>query len=172
MNVFLYGSSIDIFYLLYKKYQHGLDRAMTALLKPTAEANSELFREKFLVAWARTDEIFAIVPTAEVLSGRVDWAAIDSTVLEWLMAERGDLPEEIRVIESLGPSPIPPWVISKKLSASLRGEVRALPLGMHKTRRVRSMLARAGLERFVEAQDHDYDPIRVIARRAEQVSLA
>jgi hypothetical protein len=34
------------------------------------------------------------------------------------------------------------------------------------------MLARANLERFMEARDHDYDPIRIMAGKAEQVSLA
>jgi hypothetical protein len=64
-------------------------------------------------AWPRTLEM--------ILAGRVDGAAIDSTVLEWSIAGRRDLPEHIRVIESLGPSPIPPWVISKRVAASLRG---------------------------------------------------
>ena len=102
-----------------------------------------------------------------VLSGRVDCAAIDSTALKWLMAGRSALPEQIRVIASLGPSPMPPWVISRKVAASLRGDVRDLLLCMHGYPRGRRMLARAGLERFVEAQDHDYDPIRIMARKAQ-----
>jgi phosphonate transport system substrate-binding protein len=102
------------------------------------------------------------------LSRRVDCAAIDSTVLEWLIAGRSALPEQIRVIESLGPSPMPPWVISRKVAASLRGDVRNLLLCMHGDVNGGGMLARAGLERFVEAQDHDYDPIRAMARKAEQ----
>lgn len=107
-----------------------------------------------------------------ILAGRVDGAAIDSTVLEWLIAERNDLLEQIRVIESLGPSPIPPWVISKRVGASLRSELRALLLCLHMDPRGRGMLARAGFDRFVAAQDRDYDPIREMASRAEQVSLA
>lgn len=106
-----------------------------------------------------------------ILSGRVDSAAIDSTVLEWLSAERGDLPDQIRVIESLGPSPIPPWVVSRRLPATVRSELRALLLCMHMDPRGRGMLVGAGLERFVGARDNDYDPIRIMARKAEQVSL-
>jgi phosphonate transport system substrate-binding protein len=105
-----------------------------------------------------------------ILSGRVDCTAIDSTVLDWLMAGRSDLPQQIRVIESLGPSPIPPWVISKRVPASLRGDVRDLLLRMHSDPRGGSMLARAGLECFVGAQDHDYDPIRFMARKASNSS--
>jgi phosphonate transport system substrate-binding protein len=107
-----------------------------------------------------------------VLSGSVDSAAIDSTVLEWLIAEQRALPEQIRVIESLGPSPIPPWVISRKVSVNLRDELRALLLSMHRDVGGGGLLERASLERFVEARDRDYDPIRIMARKAEQVSFA
>lgn len=107
-----------------------------------------------------------------ILSGRVDSAAIDSTVLEWLIAERGDLPGRIRVIESLGPSPIPPWVVSKRLPATVRSELRALLLCMHMETRGRALLRRAGFGRFVPAEDRDYDPIREMAKKAEGVSLA
>src|SRR6266508_2823932 len=33
----------------------------------------ELLRDRFIAAWARTDEIFAIVPTTEVLSKPIVW---------------------------------------------------------------------------------------------------
>jgi len=45
---------------------------------------------------------------AMVLSGAIDCAAIDSTVLEWLIAQRAHLADQLRVVESIGPSPIPP----------------------------------------------------------------
>jgi len=107
-----------------------------------------------------------------ILAGRVDGAAIDSTVLEWLVAERRELAQQIRVIDSLGPSPIPPWVISKRLPVTLRSELRALLLCLHMDPRGRGMLGRAGFARFAAARDEDYDPIRKMARKAERVSLA
>jgi phosphonate transport system substrate-binding protein len=107
-----------------------------------------------------------------ILSSQVDGAAIDSTVLEWAIGQRPEVSEQIRVIAIFGPSPIPPWVISRTVSASLRSELRALLLSMHRDQRGRRMLARANLERFMEARDHDYDPIRIMAGKAEQVSLA
>jgi len=115
----------------------------------------------YLADIAASDEFFSAVVESGahsaslemILSGHVDSAAIDSTVLEWLIAERRDLPERIRVIESLGPSPIPPWVVSKQLPASLRIELRALFLCMHRDPRGSDTLARAGLERFVAAEE-------------------
>jgi ergothioneine biosynthesis protein EgtB len=46
---------------------------MAVLLNSRAEAYSESFREKFLAAWARTDEIFDIVPAAEVTAKPIVW---------------------------------------------------------------------------------------------------
>lgn len=107
-----------------------------------------------------------------ILSSQVDSAAIDSTVLEWAIRQNSAIGEQIRVIATFGPSPIPPWVISRKISVGLRSQVRALFLSMHKDRCGKGILERAGLERFAEAQDRDYDPIRIMARRAERVTLA
>jgi phosphonate transport system substrate-binding protein len=107
-----------------------------------------------------------------ILSGRVDGAAIDSTVLGWLLSQRPELAREIRVIETIGPSPIPPWVISKEVPEKRRRELGTLLLDMHQDAFGRTILERGGLRRFVVTQDGDYDPIRTMARRAEEVSLA
>jgi phosphonate transport system substrate-binding protein len=106
-----------------------------------------------------------------VLSGRVDATAIDSMLLEWLM-DREELPENIRVIDSIGPSPIPPWVISRRVPESLRRRIRALLLGMHKEPFGHVMLRGARFDRFVPTENGDYDPIRTIAKKAQRVSFA
>jgi phosphonate transport system substrate-binding protein len=106
-----------------------------------------------------------------VLCGQVDGSAIDSTVLEWFMAEREQLADEIRVIDTFGPSPIPPWVISRQVPANLRSDIRALLLHMHTETFGRIMLDRARIDRFVAAEDRDYDLVRAVAKKAEQVSL-
>ena len=107
-----------------------------------------------------------------ILSGSIDSAAIDSTVLEWLQAWRTDLADELRVVETIGPSPIPPWVVSQKLSAGLRQQIRQILLHLHLNPRGHAALARAQMAKFIEAEDRDYDPIRRMARQAERVLLA
>ena len=106
-----------------------------------------------------------------LLRGAVDGAAIDSTVLEWLLAESNKIAERIRVIDTLGPSPIPPWVISQSVSETLRRDLRALLLGMRQSPRGLAILARGRIERFTESLDSDYDPIRRMAKTAERVVL-
>jgi phosphonate transport system substrate-binding protein len=61
-----------------------------------------------------------------LLAGRVDGTAIDSTVLEWLSSEHSELSTQIRVIQSIGPSPVPPWVVSTKLTAEGSTRLRRL----------------------------------------------
>jgi phosphonate transport system substrate-binding protein len=82
------------------------------------------------------------------------------------------LANELRVIETIGPSPIPPWVVSKKLAAPLRRQIRQILLDLHLIPRGHAALAHAQLAKFVEAEDRDYDPIRRMARQAERVLLA
>ena len=107
-----------------------------------------------------------------LLAGVVDGTAIDSTVLEWLGSDRADLSGQIRIIESIGPSPIPPWVISRQVRAELRTQLRSLFLQMHKNPTGALILKRARLECFVPGVDEDYDPIRRMERKAESVLIA
>jgi phosphonate transport system substrate-binding protein len=106
-----------------------------------------------------------------VARGKVDAAAIDSTVLEWIGERRGALVQQVRVIETLGPSPMPPWVISRALPEPLRARIGGIFLRMHREAFGRALLALAGLARFVAAQDRDYDPIRTMALAAAEVPI-
>lgn len=106
-----------------------------------------------------------------VLDGAVDSAAIDSTVLTWIGAKKPAVMEQIRIIETLGPSPIPPWVVSTRVELPLRRQLRDLLLNMHRSDSGQQILQSGALERFVAAEDNDYDPIRLMARQAETVSM-
>lgn len=108
---------------------------------------------------------------AMVIEGCVDCAAIDSTVLEWFLSEHHDLPQRIRMIETFGPSPIPPWVISRRVPEADRERLRKLFLQMDEDPRGRPILSGGRMARFVAASDTDYDPIRSMARAAEQITL-
>jgi phosphonate transport system substrate-binding protein len=107
-----------------------------------------------------------------VIAGRVEAAAIDSTVLDWMISERPEIREQIRIIETIGPSPIPPWVISTQVPLRIRDALRQLLLTMNTDRLGRRLLARGRIARFVQSHDSDYDPIRAMAWAAEQVSLS
>ena len=106
---------------------------------------------------------------AMILDGRVDAAAIDSTVLELELASRPELREQIRIVEVLGPSPIPPWVGSRSLPADMRDAIRSVFVAMHKGQEGQAILTKGQMARFAPVKDRDYDPIREMARMAEPV---
>jgi phosphonate transport system substrate-binding protein len=106
-----------------------------------------------------------------ILNAHVEAAAIDTTVLDWVIEERPEVAAQIRVIESIGPSPIPPWVVSTRLPEHVRSALRRTFLGMHEDRHGRAILDRGRIMRFVAAHDTDYDPIRRMADAAATVSL-
>lgn len=105
-----------------------------------------------------------------VLDGRIDAAAIDSTVLELELLARPQLEPELRVIDSLGPSPMPPWVVALTVAPELRAAIRAILWQMHETPEGRAILAQGQISRMAPVQDRDYDPIREMERMAAQVT--
>jgi phosphate/phosphite/phosphonate ABC transporter binding protein len=106
-----------------------------------------------------------------IAEGRIDASAIDSTVLGQVTAADPDLCRRLRVIETLGPSTIPPWVVQRTLPEALRSALRETLLTMHDDPRGRAILAGAGMERFLPVVDTDYDDIRAAARRALGIRL-
>lgn len=104
-----------------------------------------------------------------VLDGRVDASAIDSTVLELELQSHPELQGQIRIVETLGPSPIPPWVVSSSVSPHLREAIRQVFLQMHRHPRGQRILSDGQMERFVKVEDSDYDAIREMARLAKEV---
>lgn len=99
---------------------------------------------------------------ALLLDGRADTAAVDSTVLDFELSRRPDLGKRLRVLETLGPSPIPPWVLFSSLPGHLEERVRTLLLHMHETAAGPKALADGGLARFAPAADADYDYVRTV----------
>src|SRR5262249_45352441 len=102
-----------------------------------------------------------------LLGGQVDAAGIDSTVLDTALAGRPGLEAALRAIGSIGPSPIPPVVVARRLDPELKERLRGLFLGMAADPAGRAVLAEGHLAGFVPVVDADYDPIRAMARRAE-----
>ena len=104
-----------------------------------------------------------------ILAGEIDGSAIDSTVLEMELLNDPSIPSRIRVIDTFGPSPIPPWVVSKSTPSKLRTALSELFIRMDRDPRGRDLLAKAHMLRFARVNDGDYDPIREMAHRAVAV---
>ena len=99
-----------------------------------------------------------------ILRREVDASAIDSTVLEQELNDDSDIEGRIRVIDTFGPSPIPPWVVSERVSPQMRGVLKEILTGMNSRPDGLAILKKARIARFAAVSDWDYDPIREMAR--------
>ena len=107
----------------------------------------------------------------ELLAGRLDATAIDSTVLETEFERRPELRDQVRVVDVMGPSPIPPWVVQTRLPAELKTALRDALAHMHGDPAGQAALAAGRLARFALVTDADYDPIREMERVAAHITL-
>jgi phosphonate transport system substrate-binding protein len=106
-----------------------------------------------------------------VLRGEVDASAIDSTVLEQELRDDPSFGAQIRIIDTFGPSPIPPWVAPIGQDPELSLRLRGCLLDMETDPQGQAILAQAGMARFAAVSDADYDPIREMERIAQDVRL-
>src|SRR5262249_5713409 len=71
-----------------------------------------------------------------------------------------DLANELRVIETLGPSTIQPVVVSRRLPRAVKSELRRTFLSLADDPSARQSLAAALVQRFVPVHDRDYADLR------------
>jgi phosphonate transport system substrate-binding protein len=107
-----------------------------------------------------------------ILERQIDASAIDSTVLDLVLALHPDIEKHIRIIDTWGPSPIPPWVIHKDVSQDVGNAIRRTLLQMHSDSRGRQILDQGQIDHFIQVEDRDYDPVREMAEIAASVPLS
>jgi phosphonate transport system substrate-binding protein len=106
-----------------------------------------------------------------VLAGTVAATAIDSIVLERELQRAPGLKSEIRVIETLGPSPILPVVCARHVAPDIRQALRNALLTMHLNPSGLQLLQDSLQACFVAVEDTAYDCIRRQLQRGTGVQL-
>ena len=94
---------------------------------------------------------------AAILRGEADAAAIDSNVLRIQLQQTPALSQKLRTIESWGPFPIQPVVISSRLHPDLKDQLRAAFLTANEDERTHEVLQRFGLSHFVPVDHKTYN---------------
>lgn len=95
-----------------------------------------------------------------VREGMADVAAIDSTVLDAAISADVRVREDLRVVESVGPRPMPPWVLSDAVAADVRATVQRALLTLHHDPSGARALAAAQMAHLVDVDDGLYDLVR------------
>jgi ABC-type phosphate/phosphonate transport system substrate-binding protein len=62
-------------------------------------------------------------------------------------------------------------VVSRAVPSEVREEPREVLIGMHRDSRASHVLASGGVQQYVQVQDSDYDPIRVMATLSAGITL-
>ncbi|MBF0278682.1 MAG: PhnD/SsuA/transferrin family substrate-binding protein [SAR324 cluster bacterium] len=153
-----------------------LDKASWAYNDPGSHSGCFIVRSHLAALGKNADFFSKIVQSGAhqlslqmVLNQQVDASALDSTVLDMELKNSPEISGQIRVIETIGPSPIPPWVIRNDVSAELQMVLQSLFLNMQNDSEGRDILRAGLLKRFDPVADQDYHPIRLMADEAEQV---
>ncbi len=107
-----------------------------------------------------------------VLDGKADAAAIDSHVLDVWFQQKPELARQLRVVEMLGPSTIPPIIASMHVDVQTRYQIQEILCTMHKdidgTRRLRGGL----IKRLVPIEDSHYDDVRCMFARVQEREMS
>ncbi|GBE90676.1 phosphate/phosphite/phosphonate ABC transporter substrate-binding protein [Nostoc cycadae] len=101
-----------------------------------------------------------------VIDGLADCAGIDSVVLEQELRDCPDLSQHIRVVESIGPCPMPPLVAAQHLDQFLVQQVQAALL--QPDAELQIAMKKVGVKRFASVDWSDYQAIAKIYNTAIQ----
>lgn len=106
-----------------------------------------------------------------IADGKLDGGAIDTQVLEVELMQHPELKEQIRIIDTFGPSPIQPVVADKNMTDSLKADIQTILLAIGQDESTKAELAKGIFKCFVRVVDSDYDPIREMLAQAKQANF-
>jgi len=106
-----------------------------------------------------------------VLEGEADAAAIDSHLSDILRSKDEVLIGRLHVVDVLGPSSIPPVVVSRRLDNELKFKLREALITMHLDNCGAEELREGLIERFVAVEDEDYENIREMLEKVQGVDF-
>lgn len=89
-----------------------------------------------------------------VIHGEADWAAIDSTVLEQELRTVPEFAHQLRVVESIGPCPMPPMIVAQRLGKKLIDRMRDALL--NPSAALQQTMTQAGIQRYEPVQVKPY----------------
>lgn len=105
-----------------------------------------------------------------VVEGKADCAAIDSTVLEQELRHSPQFTQSLRVVESLGPCPIPPIVAATRLGNEFLASLQYALLNPDPI--LKQHMQQAGIQRFAATHSKDYEAIAHLHEKAIRAGYA
>jgi phosphonate transport system substrate-binding protein len=106
-----------------------------------------------------------------VVAGQADAAAIDSHVLDVMLARDPALAAQLRVVAMLGPSAMPPVVVAKRLDTALKARLRAALVEMHHDPIAAQGLHSGLIQRLAPVADEHYNDIHHMLATVQAVTF-
>lgn len=103
-----------------------------------------------------------------VAQGMVDGAAVDSLILDHMIAAKDRSALAVKVIDSSVDFGMPPVVVPHQLDAQLKTQLRDIFLTIHESTQGRAILDNLRIDHFTLADDHEYDLIREMGRTCKR----
>ncbi len=110
------------------------------------------------------------VSMSMVANGQVDASAIDSHCLSVELRRNHAFGRSVRIIDSLGPSPIQPIAVSKRLDSTLRQGIVDIFTTLHHHEDGRAALALGAVDRIVAIGSEHLDETRRMHQVCEQAN--
>jgi phosphonate transport system substrate-binding protein len=101
-----------------------------------------------------------------VIEGLADCAAIDSTVLEQELRDFPELSHHLRVIDSIGPCPMPPVVVAQRLGAAFINELQSALL--HPDAELNTTMKRSHIQHYATVESEEYAGLGDLYNRSLQ----
>jgi len=114
------------------------------------------FFKKVIVTYDHGESIEA------VLSGYVDGASVDSVVYRAFVYKNPQKANRLKVINSFGPYPIPPFIIKKDVNIGIKKELTNAFLNMSKNQEGKEILKSLAIDNFMKPRNFSYQKIRDI----------
>lgn len=102
-----------------------------------------------------------------VASGVADAAAVDSLVYDAAISQHPDLAHQTHIIHRSTAFGIPPVVVNPNTRPQVKAELQRFLLDLANTAEGRAVLQPLGFERFVTAEDADYETVRNVMASLE-----
>ncbi len=110
-----------------------------------------------------SDHIYSYSHENSIIAVAEEWvtaASVCSMVYESLLEQNPELEDKIRILESSPPAGNPPLVVSSNIDSELKTKLKELFLTMHQSSRGIETLEGMRIDRFIPANEVDYDSLR------------
>jgi phosphonate transport system substrate-binding protein len=107
-----------------------------------------------------------------VIDEQADVTAVDSHMLDVVLQTDAEAARQLRVIDTLGSSTVPPVVVAKSVDAELKRQIQEALVTLHYDNHAVSQLHKGSIERFVPITNEHYQDIRDMFLRVQTAELS